>query len=225
MLLFPVRHHSPRTSWVLRHVLDTVRPEVVLVEGPVDATGLVPAITDRETEPPVAVLAFRTDGTPGSSLWPFASYSPEYVALKWYLGDVRAVPDMLQALTENWAGPLPMEALQKTGIAALEPVIALAIARPDLAARQSLQSVVERLACSPQAARILTKRLDELLGTPGNAEKCHALLRLTADSEPLREALARPIVERLTAPADKAEKALVRAAQQAQGKNRLRSSA
>lgn len=83
MLLFPVRHHSPRTSWVLRQVLDAARPDVVLVEGPVDATALVPAITDRETEPPVAVLAFRTDGTPGSSLWPFASYSPEYVALKW----------------------------------------------------------------------------------------------------------------------------------------------
>jgi hypothetical protein len=61
--------------------------------------------------------------------------------------------------------------------------------------------------------RMLMKRLNELLDTPANAEKCHALLRLTADSEPLREALARRIVERVTAPAAKAEKALVRAAQ------------
>jgi HEAT repeat protein len=142
-----------------------------------------------------------------------------------HLGDVRAVTDILQALTENWAGPLPMEALQKTGIAALEPIMALAIARPDLASRKSLQSIVEHLSSSPQALRILLKRLDELLDAPGHAEKAHALLRLTADSEPLREALAARIVERLAAPADKAEKALVRAAQQAQGKNSLRTSA
>lgn len=83
MHLFPVRHHSPRASWVLRQFLDSVQPEIVLVEGPVDATDLVPVITDRETEPPVAILGFRTDGTPGSSLWPFASYSPEYVAIHW----------------------------------------------------------------------------------------------------------------------------------------------
>jgi hypothetical protein len=35
------------------------------------------------TRPPVAILAYRIDGTPGSNVWPFASYSPEYVALRW----------------------------------------------------------------------------------------------------------------------------------------------
>jgi hypothetical protein len=81
--LFPVRHHSPRTSAVLRRVLDDVRPELVLVEGPCDATPLASVVVDAETKPPVAILGYRTDGTPGSSLWPFASYSPEYVALAW----------------------------------------------------------------------------------------------------------------------------------------------
>jgi hypothetical protein len=77
--LFPVRHHSPRTSFVLRAMLDRVRPRLVLIEGPEDATPLI----DKETVPPVAILGYRADGTPGSSLWPFASYSPEYVALRW----------------------------------------------------------------------------------------------------------------------------------------------
>jgi hypothetical protein len=81
--LFPVRHHSPRTSAVLRRFLDALKPKVVLVEGPSDANPLISAITDPETRPPVAILGYRTDGTPGSSLWPFASYSPEYVALAW----------------------------------------------------------------------------------------------------------------------------------------------
>jgi hypothetical protein len=83
MHLFPVRHHSPRASAVLRGLLDAVQPDLVLVEGPSDATPLVDVLADKETEPPVAILGFRTDGTPGSSLWPFASYSPEYVALHW----------------------------------------------------------------------------------------------------------------------------------------------
>src|SRR4051794_6609201 len=81
--LFPVRHHSPRTSFVLRAMLDRVRPSVVLVEGPADANALIDALVDRETVPPVAILGYRTDGTPGSTMWPFASYSPEYVALEW----------------------------------------------------------------------------------------------------------------------------------------------
>lgn len=81
--LFPVRHHSPRTSAVLRAFLDEVKPKAILIEGPSDADHLADVLLDGETKPPVAILGYRTDGTPGSSLWPFASYSPEYVALAW----------------------------------------------------------------------------------------------------------------------------------------------
>ncbi|RKH15334.1 hypothetical protein D7V97_00580 [Corallococcus sp. CA053C] len=80
---FPVRHHSPRTTAVLQRWLEKVKPEVVLVEGPCDATGMVDVLCDAQTRPPVAILGYRTDGTPASSLWPFAAYSPEYQALRW----------------------------------------------------------------------------------------------------------------------------------------------
>jgi hypothetical protein len=81
--LFPVRHHSPRSATCLRALLDTVHPELVLVEGPSDADSLIPVITDPESSPPIAILAYRTDGTPQSVMWPFATYSPEYQALLW----------------------------------------------------------------------------------------------------------------------------------------------
>jgi hypothetical protein len=81
--LVPVRHHSPRSSAVVRAVLDRVRPRAVLVEAPADAEALVAALVDPGTVPPVAILGYRTDGTPGSSLWPFADYSPELVAMRW----------------------------------------------------------------------------------------------------------------------------------------------
>ena len=81
--VFPVRHHSPRTSAVLAAFLDEANPDLVLVEGPEDANGIIDVLIDRETKPPVAVLGYRTDGVSGSSLWPFAAYSPEYVAIAW----------------------------------------------------------------------------------------------------------------------------------------------
>lgn len=83
VLLVPVRHHSPRSSAALSALFDRVRPAHVLIEGPRDATPLIDALTDPGTVPPVAILAYRTHGEVGSSLWPFASYSPEYVAAKW----------------------------------------------------------------------------------------------------------------------------------------------
>lgn len=81
--LFPVRHHSPRSSAVLRAYLNQIRPKRIMVEGPSDAAHLIEILVDKETQPPIAILGYRTDGTPASSLWPFASYSPEYVALAW----------------------------------------------------------------------------------------------------------------------------------------------
>ncbi|MDP2345163.1 MAG: DUF5682 family protein [Deltaproteobacteria bacterium] len=81
--LFPVRHHSPRASAVLRARFDVVKPRLILVEGPSDATSLIDAVVDAGSVPPIALLAYRTDAVRGHVLWPFASYSPEYQALKW----------------------------------------------------------------------------------------------------------------------------------------------
>ena len=89
--VFPVRHHSPRSSAVLAAFLAAVRPRTVLIEGPDDATSLLSVLVDAETRPPVAILGYRTDGTPGSTLWPFAAYSPEYVAAKWGVENGAAV--------------------------------------------------------------------------------------------------------------------------------------
>jgi len=81
--LFPIRHHSPRSTAVLRRYLDHLRPAVVLVEGPHDATPLIDVLVDAQTEPPVAILGYATEGEPTSALWPFAAYSPEWEALRW----------------------------------------------------------------------------------------------------------------------------------------------
>jgi hypothetical protein len=80
---FGVRHLSPMGAWHLRAFLEGTRPDLVLVEGPDDATGLLPDVTQKHTEPPIAILAY-TDAQPVRTLvYPFARYSPEYQAICW----------------------------------------------------------------------------------------------------------------------------------------------
>ena len=81
---FGVRHLSPMGAWHLREFLERMSGRsLVLVEGLDDATGLLPDVTRKQTEPPIAILAY-TDTQPVRTLvYPFARYSPEYLAICW----------------------------------------------------------------------------------------------------------------------------------------------
>jgi hypothetical protein len=81
--IFGIRHLSPMGAWHAREFLARTRPGLVLVEGLDDATGLLPDVTRKQTEPPIAILAY-TDTQPVRTLvYPFARYSPEYQAIGW----------------------------------------------------------------------------------------------------------------------------------------------
>ena len=73
----------PAGAFHLRRLLDTVRPRLVLVEGPSDLSGQLPDITRPETAPPIAILAYTQAAPVRSILYPFAEYSPEYQAIAW----------------------------------------------------------------------------------------------------------------------------------------------
>jgi hypothetical protein len=88
--VFGVRHLSPMGAWQLRDFLERLRPDLILIEGLDDATDLLPDITRKETQPPIAILAY-TDTLPVRTLvYPFARYSPEYEAIRW--AHARGVP-------------------------------------------------------------------------------------------------------------------------------------
>ncbi|MCL2091813.1 MAG: DUF5682 family protein [Micrococcales bacterium] len=82
---FGVRHHGPGSTASLVAALDQLRPSVVLVEGPSDATGLLPLLADRAMRPPVALLGYAADDPRRAAFWPFAEFSPEYQAVRWAL--------------------------------------------------------------------------------------------------------------------------------------------
>lgn len=83
--IFGVRHLSPMGAWHLERFLDKINPTAVLVEGPSDATDEVAYLADKRTKPPVALLAFTQKRPVRSILYPLATYSPEWVALRWAL--------------------------------------------------------------------------------------------------------------------------------------------
>ncbi|GAA2707696.1 MULTISPECIES: DUF5682 family protein [Streptomyces] len=83
--LLGVRHHGPGSARAVRAALERLRPAAVLVEGPPEADALVHHAADPQMRPPVALLA-HVAGDPGrSAFWPFARFSPEWVAIRWAL--------------------------------------------------------------------------------------------------------------------------------------------
>ncbi|TRV75041.1 hypothetical protein FKN01_22945 [Streptomyces sp. 130] len=89
-LLLGVRHHGPGSARAVRAALDATDPRAVLIEGPPEGDALLPLAADEEMRPPVALLAHAVDDPGRAAFWPFAEFSPEWVAIRWALA--RDVP-------------------------------------------------------------------------------------------------------------------------------------
>ncbi len=81
--VFGVRHHGPGCARALGHALEAWQPDVVLVEGPPDADEAIEWVANADLFPPVALLVYAQDDPSRAAMYPFTSYSPEWVALKW----------------------------------------------------------------------------------------------------------------------------------------------
>lgn len=84
----PIRHHSPACAWHVERLIRHWQPDAVLVEGPRDATALIPLLLDADTRLPVALfttyIKHRKAHPPEhyAAYYPFCDYSPEYTAIK-----------------------------------------------------------------------------------------------------------------------------------------------
>ncbi|HEY0581985.1 MAG TPA: DUF5682 family protein, partial [Chloroflexota bacterium] len=104
-----IRHHGPGSARSVVRALDRLSPDLVLVEGPPDAQRLVPFVVQTGMRPPVALVVYPPDRPAAGVFYPFASFSPEWNALRWALD--RDVPvrfcDLPQAI--SLAGPSQAE--------------------------------------------------------------------------------------------------------------------
>jgi hypothetical protein len=84
--VFGIRHHGPGSARVLVRALDALNPSIVLIEGPPEATADVIAFAaDPQMTPPVALLVYEVEAPTRAVYYPFATYSPEWQALRWAL--------------------------------------------------------------------------------------------------------------------------------------------
>src|SRR5215207_9243924 len=89
VVYFPVRHHSPACAWHVGRLVREVRPDAVLIEGPRDATHLIPLLTHGKTKLPVAIYTTYVeragaDAPPSrhAAYYPMCDYSPELAAVR-----------------------------------------------------------------------------------------------------------------------------------------------
>jgi hypothetical protein len=84
--LYGVRHHGPGSARSVRAALVEQQPDVVLIEGPPEADGLVELAADPHMCPPVALLGYVAGEPSKAAFWPFAVFSPEWQAMRYALG-------------------------------------------------------------------------------------------------------------------------------------------
>lgn len=102
-----VRHHGPGCARSVGEALDRIQPDAVLVEGPPDADELIPLAADATMVPPVALLVLPADAPQRAVFYPFAAFSPEWVAIRWALAHGVAVRFMDLPQAHALAEPPP----------------------------------------------------------------------------------------------------------------------
>jgi hypothetical protein len=80
-----IRHHGPGSARSVKKALDSIQPDIVLVEGPPEGDAVLPLIIHKQMKPPVAMLVYAPDQPEYSVYYPFAVFSPEWQALSYGL--------------------------------------------------------------------------------------------------------------------------------------------
>lgn len=78
-----IRHHGPGSARNVKQFLEQIKPDIVLVEGPPEADGILQWVTDKEMKPPVAILCFQPENPQQAVFYPFAEFSPEWQAIQY----------------------------------------------------------------------------------------------------------------------------------------------
>lgn len=81
--VFGIRHHGPGSALRLREALRHFAPDLVLIEGPPEANTLLAQTDFQALVPPVALLLYNPKELKQASFYPFAAFSPEWIAMQY----------------------------------------------------------------------------------------------------------------------------------------------
>lgn len=76
-----IRHHGPGSARNVKSFLESVKPDIVLVEGPPEADAMLQWVGNEGLKPPVALLCYQPNEPQRSVFYPFADFSPEWQAI------------------------------------------------------------------------------------------------------------------------------------------------
>jgi HEAT repeat protein len=116
-----------------------------------------------------------------------------------HLGDIRGAEELLAAYREGWKPPIVSAALKAIGASAIEPLVDLLEARPEIAKKRAALSVLEVLP-EDALAFLLIGRIEAIKTGGGelasaSAEKLELYLKLASVHEGSRTGVARRIIE------------------------------
>jgi hypothetical protein len=80
--LLGIRHHGPGSARAVAAALEELKPDAILIEGPPEADALIPLAAHPAMRPPVALLVYADADPSRAGFWPFAEFSPEWVAIR-----------------------------------------------------------------------------------------------------------------------------------------------
>ena len=83
--VYGIRHHGPGSAKRLLSALERYRPDCLLVEAPQEAETVFKYLLEDGLKLPVALLLYNPKQLNQASFFPFATFSPEYQAIKWCL--------------------------------------------------------------------------------------------------------------------------------------------
>ena len=74
--LLGIRHHGPGSCRNVASYLEELKPDLILLEGPPEADGLLKDVVDPQMVPLIALLAYQPDAPQNAVFYPFADFSP-----------------------------------------------------------------------------------------------------------------------------------------------------
>jgi hypothetical protein len=99
-----VRHHGPGSARAVGAALRELESDAVLIEGPPDAEPVVHLAAEAAMHPPVALLIYAVEDPRQAAFYPFASFSPEWVAVRHALATQAEVRFIDLAAAHSLAG-------------------------------------------------------------------------------------------------------------------------
>ncbi|MEL6653900.1 MAG: DUF5682 family protein, partial [Bacteroidota bacterium] len=122
--VFGIRHHGPGSARRLKNALESWEPDLILIEGPAEADQLVSFLSEPDLEPPVAVLVYDPKEPKIASFYPFAAFSPEWVAMEY--ASQNALPVRFIDLSPGQYWPTKESSVPRSGPHPLQLIAQLA---------------------------------------------------------------------------------------------------